>query len=113
MAQRGDTQTACGAGHINNGFGLLFNWNLARGWHESSRTVLADGVEVASSTFAVITARTWTISRGVKWDGNDHQFPSGAAQPSSNGKKACRISQSCKSAQYRGGNSSPQRTTSV
>ena len=36
--------------------------------------------------------------RGVKWDGNDHQFPaSRAALPSSNGKRACRISQSRKS----------------
>ena len=49
---REDTQTQCG--DTNNGFGLLFNWNLLTDGMHRVR-VLADGVEVANSTFTVTT----------------------------------------------------------
>ena len=49
---RGDTQAACG--DTDNGFGLLFNWNLlGDGIHTVS--ALADGVEFASVTVLVTT----------------------------------------------------------
>lgn len=49
---RGDTQTVCG--DANNGFGLLFNWNLLGNGSHRVR-ILASGVEIASSTFTVAT----------------------------------------------------------
>ena len=49
---RGDTQGHCN--DINNGFGLLFNWNLLDdGQHTVSAR--ADGVEFGSATFTVTT----------------------------------------------------------
>ena len=47
---RGDTQSTCG--DTNNGFGLLFNWNLlSHGVH--TVRALADGVEFARATITV------------------------------------------------------------
>ena len=52
---RGDTQTACG--DTDNGFGLLFNWNLlGDGVHTVQ--ALADGVEFARVTVTVTTFGT-------------------------------------------------------
>jgi hypothetical protein len=49
---RADTISACG--DDNNGFGLLFNWNLLTdGLH--TMVALADGVEFASATFTVVS----------------------------------------------------------
>src|SRR5712692_6365015 len=49
---RADTIAACG--DDNNGFGVLFNWNLlANGSH--TVVALADGVEFARATFTVTT----------------------------------------------------------
>ena len=49
---RGDTQATCG--DTDNGFGLLFNWNLlGDGIHTVQ--ALADGVEFASLTVIVTT----------------------------------------------------------
>ena len=50
---RGDTAGACG-NDGNNGFGLLFNWNLIGDGQHTIRA-LADGVEFAQSTFTVTT----------------------------------------------------------
>ena len=47
---RGDTQSACG--DTNNGFGLLYNWNLLSHGVHTVRT-LADGVEFARATITV------------------------------------------------------------
>ncbi len=47
---RGDTQSACG--DTNNGFGLLFNWNLLNHGVHTVRA-LADGVEFARATITV------------------------------------------------------------
>ncbi len=49
---RGDTQAACG--DTNNGFGLLFNWNLL-GDGNHSVVALVDGIELARATVAVTT----------------------------------------------------------
>lgn len=47
---REDTRSVCG--DANNGFGLLFNWNLlGKGTH--TVRALADGVQFASATFTV------------------------------------------------------------
>ena len=52
---REDTEPVCN--DINNGFGLLFNWNrLGDGQHTVS--ALADGVEFGSATFTVSTFDT-------------------------------------------------------
>jgi hypothetical protein len=50
--ERGDTNSVCG--DINNGFGLLINWNLLGDGVHTIRT-LADGVEFGSATFTVTT----------------------------------------------------------
>ncbi|MCE2487203.1 MAG: hypothetical protein J4F42_16935, partial [Desulfurellaceae bacterium] len=49
---RVDTQARCG--DINNGFGLLFNWNLLGDGVHTIRAV-ADGVEFGRATFTVTT----------------------------------------------------------
>ena len=49
---RGDTQSACG--DTNNGFSLLFNWNLLGNGVHTVRA-LADGVEFANVTITVTT----------------------------------------------------------
>ena len=49
---RGDTQDDCG--DTDNGFGLLFNWNLLGGGVHTV-TAYADGVEFGSATFTVTT----------------------------------------------------------
>ena len=50
--RRTDTQGICG--DTNNGFGLLFNWNLLGNGTHTVR-VLADGVEFANATVTVTT----------------------------------------------------------
>ncbi len=52
---RGDTQGHCN--DINNGFGLLFNWNLL-GDGQHTVQAKADGVEFGSATFTVTTFDT-------------------------------------------------------
>ncbi len=59
---RGDTQTPCG--DVNNGFGLLVNWNLLGNGTHSVR-ILADGKEVANSTFTVATLGLGEFPRGL------------------------------------------------
>ncbi len=49
---RGDTQSACG--DSNNGFGLLWNWNLLGAGDHMVR-VLDNGVEFARATFTVVS----------------------------------------------------------
>ncbi len=53
---RNDTQQACGDDG-NNGFGLLFNWNLLGNGTHTVRA-LADGTEFANATFTVTTLGT-------------------------------------------------------
>ena len=69
---RGDTQTQCG--DTNNGFGLLFNWNLLPDGSHSLR-VLADGVEVATSTFTVTTLGLGQFPTGLSGTGTIMDFP--------------------------------------
>lgn len=52
---REDTRGVCG--DANNGFGLLFNWNLLGNGTHTVRA-LADGVQFASATFTVTTLGT-------------------------------------------------------
>jgi lysyl endopeptidase len=52
---REDTRQTCG--DANNGFGLLFNWNLLGDGTHTVR-VLVDGVEFGSATFIVATLGT-------------------------------------------------------
>lgn len=52
---RGDTQGVCG--DINNGFGLLVNWNEA-GDGQHTVVMRADGVEFSRATFTVKTLGT-------------------------------------------------------
>lgn len=69
---RGDTQTACG--DANNGFGLLFNWNLlSPGTHRVR--ILADNVEIASSTFTVATLGLGQFVRGLSGAFSLPDFP--------------------------------------
>ena len=70
---RSDTQGDCG--DINNGFGLLFNWNLAGDGTNHRVRVLADGVEVASSTFAVTTLGLGQFPEGLNGTGTITNFP--------------------------------------
>jgi hypothetical protein len=68
---RGDTQTVCG--DTDNGFGLLFNWNLLG---DGAHTVqaLADGVEFATVTVLVTTLGTEFLS-GVRGEVPVPDFP--------------------------------------
>ena len=70
---RSDTQGDCG--DINNGFGLLFNWNLAGDGTNHRVRVLADGVEVATSTFAVTTLGLGQFPEGLNGTGTITDFP--------------------------------------
>ena len=60
--ERGDTQSACG--DTSNGYGLLVNWNLLGDGSHHVR-ILADGFEVASSTFTVTTLGLGDFPRGL------------------------------------------------
>ena len=57
---RGDTAGRCG--DSNNGFGLLFNWNLLGNGRHTVRA-LADGVEFDRATFTVTTLGTEFLTR--------------------------------------------------
>jgi hypothetical protein len=59
---RSDTQSTCG--DTNNGYGLLFNWNLVGDGTYFVR-ILADGVEVGNSTFTVATLGLGEFPRGL------------------------------------------------
>ncbi len=68
---RTDTERQCG--DIDNGFGLLFNWNqLGDGRH--TVRALADGVEFARSTFTVTTLGEEFVRGLRRWTGLD-DFP--------------------------------------
>ncbi len=69
--RRTDTQGVCG--DANNGFGLLFNWNLLG---EGSHTVqaLADGVEIGRATVTVTTLGEEFL-RGVGGEAMVSDFP--------------------------------------
>ena len=68
---RGDTYDRCG--DTNNGFGLLFNWNLLG---DGSHTVraLADGMEFAQETVTVTTLGT-PFLQGVSREVSVSDFP--------------------------------------
>jgi HYDIN/CFA65/VesB family protein len=70
---RADTQGDCG--DIDNGFGLLFNWNLLGDGTSHRVRVLADGVEVAASTFAVTTLGLGQFPQGLTGTGTISDFP--------------------------------------
>ena len=60
--ERADTEAVCGDGDTDNGFGLLFNWNLLLPRSDPPRDAdvftvraLADGVEFGQATFTVTT----------------------------------------------------------
>ena len=110
MARRGaDTKRDCR--DTNNGFGLLFNWNLAGDGTNHRVRVLADGVEVASSTFAVTTLGLGQFPEGLNGTGTITDFP----QPGSSTQLQWQESLqnfSITQVSPSGGNSSPQLTTS-
>ena len=68
---RGDTAGACG--DTNNGFGLLFNWNLLGDGMHTVRA-LADGVEFARSTVTVTTLGQ-EYARGLSREVTVADFP--------------------------------------
>lgn len=68
---RADTQSACG--DANNGFGLLFNWNLLGDGTHTVRA-LVDGTELASATFTVSTLGAEFL-RGVNGQATLDNFP--------------------------------------
>ncbi len=70
--ERADTQGACG--DSDNGFGLLFNWNLL-GDGEHEVIALVDGVEFARTTVTVTTLGTEFL-RGVAGECTVSDFPS-------------------------------------
>ena len=61
-------------GDTNNGFGLLFNWNLLSPGSHRVR-VLADNVEVASSTFTVATLGLGEFPRNLSGAFTLQNFP--------------------------------------
>lgn len=69
--QRGDTQSICG--DSDNGFGLLYNFNLL-GDGEHRIRVLADGVEFASADFRVKTLGE-SFRRGLSGTALAPEFP--------------------------------------
>jgi hypothetical protein len=69
---RGDTQTACG--DTNNGFGLLFNWNLLSPGSHRVR-VLSSNVEIANSTFTVATLGLGQFPQGLSGTFTLQNFP--------------------------------------
>ena len=69
---RGDTQTVCG--DDNNGFSFLVNWNeIGDGAH--TVRALADGVELGSATFTVVTLGLGSFPRGLVGDFVLNNFP--------------------------------------
>lgn len=92
---REDTRSVCG--DANNGFGLLFNWNLL-GDGEHTVRVLADGMEIGSATVNVTTfgqefirgARGRFLLEGfpefgkevlVEWQENNQNFTIAGTEP--------------------------------
>ncbi|MGE0824616.1 MAG: right-handed parallel beta-helix repeat-containing protein [Candidatus Binatia bacterium] len=71
--QRSDTQDPCG--DTNNGYGLLVNWNLLGDGRRNLR-VLADGVEVGTTTFTVSTLGLGEFARGLTGLFSLPNFPS-------------------------------------
>jgi hypothetical protein len=69
---RRDTQTACG--DTNNGFGLLFNWNLLSPGSHRVR-ILSNNVEIASSTFTVATLGLGQFPQGLSGAFTLQNFP--------------------------------------
>ena len=69
---RGDTVAVCG--DSNNGFGLLFNWNLLGDGPHTIRA-LADGVQFGSATFTVTTMLGAEFLSGVKGSFRLSDFP--------------------------------------
>lgn len=74
---RGDTQGACG--DTNNGFSLQVNWNDVGDGSHTIR-VLADGVEMGSATFTVVTLGLGSFPTGLKGDFVLSDFPKNALQ---------------------------------
>ena len=70
---RADTAEVCG--DSNNGFGLLFNWNLLGDGTHTIRA-LADGVEFRQATFTVTTLGEEFV-RGVMGEAEVMDFPDG------------------------------------
>lgn len=103
---RSDTQGDCG--DINNGFGLLFNWNLLGDGTNHRVRVLADGVEVATSTFAVTTLGLGQFPTGLTGTGTIPDFP----QPGRSTRLQWQESLQNFSIINPAGNSSPQLTVS-
>jgi hypothetical protein len=69
---RADTRGTCGDDG-NNGFGLLFNWNLlGSGTHTVGLS--ADGVEFAQATFTVISTGVEVLT-GLSGHAGVSQFP--------------------------------------
>ena len=69
---RGDTEDTCG--DTDNGFGLLFNWNLLGDGLHTVRA-LADGVEFARSTFTVTTLGLGAYPTGLSGECSVPDFP--------------------------------------
>ena len=86
--ERLDTVEMCG--DADNGFGLLFNWNLLKDGEHTVR-VLADGVEVNRSTFTVTTLGEEFV-RGVMGETLAMDFPSEGGMYAWYGNKVYRIS---------------------
>ncbi len=75
--QRGDTQAVCD--DSNNGFSILVNWNdLGDGTH--TVRALADGVELGSATFTVVTLGMGSFPRGLVGDFVLNNFPQSSFQ---------------------------------
>jgi hypothetical protein len=74
---RSDTQEACG--DTNNGFSLQVNWNEVGDGAHTIR-VLADGVEVASATFTVVTLGLGSFPTGIEGNFFLDNFPQGSRQ---------------------------------
>ena len=68
-----DTMDACG--DADNGFSLLFNWNLLGDGMHTVRT-LADGVEFANVTFTVSTLGVGGFATGLSGEFPLADFPS-------------------------------------
>ena len=78
---RADTEDVCGDGDTDNGFGLLFNWNLLLLNTDPPRDdgvftvrALADGVEFGQATFTVTTLGEEFI-RGITGEAVVPDFP--------------------------------------
>jgi hypothetical protein len=69
---REDTRSTCG--DANNGFGLLFNWNLL-GTGTHTVRALADGMEFARATFTVTTLGLGEFATGLNGGAQVANFP--------------------------------------